>query len=320
MSSRAHFAPSLAIALAALTACDPTVAGKNDVLRFRYDADDSFLPSAFATPLGTGLAARVEVFVDPEGGGTSDQVAAPVIDANSSDEAVVDVVATTGNTITLLAKSAGLAEVTVQTASGSDAFDVRVVDVARVDLQHPGVLVSDNPPSRGIVGGTARFLVALKDGGNDPVVGFGALPVTVTPPNAAVVLDSEEIGFVPVRFSVAGAATLAAQGDEPLDLDIVADADVISLELKGPDAVSSLKVDGELAAVLRGVTAAGDKVVGVASLASVTSSDSGVCTISPSPQLGEGAYLIKARAAGTCRVEATLGARATRHDLTITAK
>ena len=41
-------------------ACDATVAGKNDVLRFRYDADDNFLPSAFNTPIGVGLAARVE--------------------------------------------------------------------------------------------------------------------------------------------------------------------------------------------------------------------------------------------------------------------
>lgn len=324
--SRVHIAPTFALALAALTVstgCDPTVAGKNDVLRFRYDADDSFLPSAFATPLGTGLAARVEVFVDPDGGSTSDQTPAPVIDANSNDEAVVDVVATAGNKLTLLAKSAGVAEIRVETASGTDAFDVRVVDVARIDLQHPGVLVSDNPPSKGIVGGTARFIVALKDGGNDPVVGFGALPATVTPANAAVVLESEEIGFVPVRFSVAGAATLTAQGDDALELDIIADADVIDLELKGlegPNAVKTLAVGGELATVLRGLTSAGDRVVGVASLATVTSSDPSVCAISPSPRLGEGAYLISAKAAGTCRVVATLGERATRPELTVTAK
>lgn len=306
--------------IALLLACDPTVAGKNDVLRFRYDADDSFLPSAFATPIGTGLAARVEVFVDPDGGDGSDQVGAPVIDASSNDPVVIDVVATAGNEITLLAKSAGIAEISVQTTSGDDRFDVRVVDIAKVDLQHPGVLVSDNPPSKGVVGGTARFIVALKDSANNAVVGFGALQATVAPNGAAVVLESEEIGFVPVRFGVAGAATITAQGDDALDLDIVADADVVSLEMKGPDAVTSLKVDGELVAVLRGLTGAGDKVVGVASLATVTSSDSAVCAISPSPRLGEGAYLIKAKAVGTCRLEATLGARAVRHDLTVSAK
>lgn len=301
-------------------ACDTTVAGKNDVLRFRYDADDNFLPSAFNTPIGAGLAARVEVFIDPDGSGTSAELEAPVIDASSSEAAVVTVVQTTGNTLTLLAKAAGSSEIRVQTTRGDDVFDVRVVDVAKVDLSHPGVLVSDNPPSKGIVGGTARFIVALKTSGNEAAVGFGQLSATITPTGAAQLLESEDIGFAPVRFAVAGTATLTGLGDEPLTIEMVADADVTTLEMVGPGTVSELTTGNELAAVLRGMTAAGEKVVGVASLATVASSDPSVCTISPNPQLGEGAYIIVAKAPGSCRVSATLGARAVQHDLTVKAK
>jgi len=300
-------------------ACDATVAGKNDVLRFRYDADDNVLPSAFNTPIGAGLAARVEVFVDT-GSSTSNTVEAPVLDASSSDAAVATVVATAGNTLTLLAHAPGTSEVRVQTTRGDDVFDVRVVAVTKIDLQHPGVLVSDNPPSKGIVGGTARFIVALKSAAGESAVGFGQLDVTVAPTGACQLLDSEDIGFAPVRFGVAGTATLTSLGDGPLTVDIVADADVTELDMVGPGAVNELVAGRELAAILRGVTATGEKVVGVASLATVASSDPTVCTITPNEKLGEGAYLIVAKAAGSCRVSATLGARAVQHDITVKAK
>jgi len=301
-------------------ACDDTVAGNNDVLRFRYDADDNFLPSAFNTPIGAGLAARVEVFFDPDGDGSAAEVEAPVIDAASSDASIVAVVATTGNTLTLLAKAAGSAEIRVQTSRGEDVFDARVVDVAKIDISHPGVLVSDSPPSKGMVGGTARFIIALKTSGNQPAVGFGQFEVTVAPLGALQLLESEDVGFAPVRFGVAGTATLTGLGDEPLTVEVVADADVTTLEMIGPGTVTELVAGRELAAILRGRTAAGDKVVGVASLATVASSDPSVCTITPNQKLGEGAYLIVAKAAGTCRVSATLGARAVQHDIAVTAK
>ena len=197
---------------------------------------------------------------------------------------------------------------------------MRVVDIAKIDFSHPGVLISDTPPSKGIVGGTARFIVALKTSGNEAAVGFGQLNATITPTGAAQLLESEDIGFAPMRFAVAGTATLTGLGDEPLTIEMVADADVTTLEMVGPGAVSELVAGRELAAVLRGMTDAGDKVVGVASLATVASSDPAVCTITANERLGEGAYLIVAKAPGSCRVSATLGSRAVQHDITVKAQ
>jgi hypothetical protein len=72
--------------------------------------------------------------------------------------------------------------------------------------------------------------------------------------------------------------------------------------------------------VLRGLTAAGDKVVGVASLATVSSADGSICTVSPLPRLGEGAYLVQGKSAGTCRITATLGARESVREVAIHAQ
>ncbi len=289
-------------------ACDETVAGKNDVLRFRYDADDNFLPAAFNTPIGAGLAANVEVFVDPDGSGGSDQEAASVIDASSSNAAAVTVVATQGNVVTLLAHDPGNAEITVETVRGTDVFDVAVVAVAKVDLSHPGVIASDNPPSKGIVGGTARFIVSLKSSSNQAAIGIGQIAAVAEPTTAMAVLETDRIGFLPVRFIAPGTATLTGTGDDALTVEIVADTDVTSLDLNVAN-VDRAIVGVNVGAVLRGLTLANEKVVGVASLAQVGAEDTTICTIVPNEQLGEGAYLVVPKAAGTCRVSATLGVR-----------
>lgn len=301
--------------IALLLACDPTVAGKNDVLRFRYAADDNVLPTAMSTPIGKGFAADVEVRVDPEG--SQAERNSNVIDASSDDPTVVDVVATAGNVITLLAKGVGRAEIAVRSVDGEDAFDVTVVEVAKFDLSHPGILVSDNPPSKGLVGGTARFIVAMKDASNKAVIGLGPVPIEVDPVGALVPEEATEVGFVPVRFNAVGTATLTAQGDEALTVDVVAVADVVDLAMTGPDTVHSLLVGTNLTAVLRGITDQNEKVVGVASLASVSATPANVCTITPTPAVGEGAYLVDAVATGTCTVSASLGDRVATYEITI---
>ena len=150
-----------------------------------------------------------------------------------------------------------------------DSYSVAIEDQGAdwVDLSAPGVIVSDNPPSKGVVGGTARFIVSFKDAANKSAIGVGDVPVEVAPLSAAVVEESDEVGFVPVTFNVAGTLTLTALGDDALTVDVVADADVVDLELKGPDTVHTLIVGTDLAAILRGVTAANEKVVGIAPLA-----------------------------------------------------
>jgi len=300
-----------ALAMAALPGCDTAVAGKNDLLKFRWDTSDNILPQAFSTPLGAGYRSRIEVLAK------SNDAAVGVLDARSSDSAIAEVVSTVGNVITVEGRATGAVEVSVRTSLGEDLFDLTVVTASRVDLEHPGVLVSDNPPSKAVQGGTARFILKLRGADDKLAVGFGDVAATVTPTGAATVLPSEDIGFLPVRFAAAGELTLQGANDTPLSVEVIPDSDVVALELKGLDAGSNLAVGGTLLGIVRGVTEDGSKVVGVASLAVVESSNPSVCTVTEAAKLGEGVYTVLGKAAGSCTVSATLGGRAARRDITV---
>lgn len=312
---RQTLAPLALTLVASLTACDKPVAGKDDVLSFRYDVDDQLFPPALSTPAAAAMLVDIEVF---SRAGVSEP--APVLDASSSDSAVAEVVATQGNRVTLRAKSSGRTEIAVRSTLGDDAFDLDVASLAKVDLQAPGVIASDNPPSKALAGGTARFFAYLRDGSNRALVGYGPVDIQVSPPGAATFPDATEIGMVPIRLSGEGTVTLTASGDDPLTVEVVPTSALTGLAFKGPDTVSVVQVDGNLIGVLRGVTADGSQVVGVASVAAVTTPNPDKCEVTPNPRLGEGAFTIRGKAAGTCRVEATLGGLAVRYDLTVTPK
>ncbi|MBL8786893.1 MAG: hypothetical protein JNJ59_18455 [Deltaproteobacteria bacterium] len=300
-----------ALALALVPACDTAVAGKNDLLKFRWDTSDNILPQAFSTPLGAGYRSRIEVLAK------SNDASVAVIDAASSDPEIAEVVATAGNIITIEGRTAGAVEVSVRTALGEDLFDLTVVNATRIDLEHPGVLVSDNPPSKAVQGGTARFILKLRSADDKVAVGFGDVAATVAPTGAATVLPSEDIGFLPVRFAAVGELTLQGANDTPLTVEVIPDADVVAIELKGLENGANLQVGGTLLGIVRGVTEDGSKVVGIGSLAVVESSNPSVCTVTEAAKLGEGVYTVLGKAAGTCTVSATLGGRASRRDVTV---
>ena len=299
----------------ALVACDQAVAGKDDVLSFRYDVNDQLFPQALTTPVASSLLVDIEVF-----GKAGSNEPASVLDATSADPAIADVVATAGNVITVRAKVAGKVEITVRSSLGEDAFDLTVGTLSKVNLEPPGVLASDSPPSKALSGGTARFFAYLRDGSNRSLVGYGPLTITATPAGSATFPEATDIGMVPVRLTGEGQVTLQADNDDPLVVEVVPQTDLTGLEFKGLAIVATVKVDGTLVAVLRGATADGSSVVGVASVAATTSSNTALCTITPNPRLGEGAFDIVGKAVGTCRIQASLGALSKSYDIEVTAK
>ncbi len=298
-------------AVGTMGACDTVAEGKNELVAFAFDAESAFLPASFSTSIAKGLRVGVLVYASE-----SDKSPVSVIDASAATPTIAEVRSTAGNLITIEALEAGTTEIGVTVAEGDDAFDVTVKELAKVDLEYPGrLLVSDNPKSLGLQGGTARFITTLKDAANQNLIGYGDLPVTVAPQGAATA-SSKDVGYLEVRFNTTGELTITGEGDEALTMEVVAQTDLTALEWTGLD-IGNLGVGDQSVAILRGVTADGSKVVGVASLASVSTNAAGVCTVAPNPRLGEGLYTITAVGAGECEVSATLGALADRSTLTI---
>jgi hypothetical protein len=294
------------------TACElKPVSGADEVLSFRYDADEQLVPLALSAPVAIGLFSRVEVY-----GVEGLDAPANVVDASSGAPEVIEVVATTGNTLTLEAKTPGSAEITVVTALGEDRFEVSADTLGKVDLKHPGLLVSDNPPSKAVVGGTVRFFASLATSSQKALVGFGALPIEVAPMGSATIEANEELGSALIRFGTEGTVTLTGEGDEPLAVDVVTTTAIVDLTF-GLGTEFTLR-EGEVGMLkLRGVTGDGSSVVGVASLAAVTTSTPGLCDVSPNPKLGEGVYKVSSKAVGDCLVSGTLGSLSTTAKFTI---
>lgn len=298
--------------VAAEIACDTVAEGKNDLVAFQFDADTALIPAAFNTPVAAGTRAGVLVVK-----GKNDSTPVSVVDATSSNPAVIEVNSTAGNLITLVGVAAGTAEITVQTVDGEDAFDVSVDTIAKVDLNLPGTIAPDNPPSKGLQGGTARFAMSLKNAAGKDLIGYGEVPVTVAPDGAATLAATQEVGGLSLTFATPGALTVTGQGDDALTVDVIASADLTGLTWKGFAEVPTLPVGGKTVGILRGANADGDTVVGAASLANVTTGDSAICSITANPRLGEGVFTLTAKAKGECQVIASLGALFGRATITV---
>ena len=283
-------------------ACDTMGAGKGATLKFQYDQPEALIPSGFATAMAAGFKADIRCFGE---NGASEPATAS--QATSSSPSVASVTTAGGNKLHLEAHAAGTTEIAVVTSLGEDAFDLTVVDLAKLDVSAPGALVPDSPASKGMVGGAARFFVTLR-GANDRIaIGYGTLPITITPTEAGTVDPSTATGYALIHFATEGNTTVTGQGDDPIAIEVVAQAAVTGLELKQAEGGTQLKVGGTTVTVLRGKTDLADTVVGVASLATIASSDTAICTVAPNLNLGEGTYIITGKAVGTCQVNATFG-------------
>jgi len=308
------YAPAIALAFTLFTTgCDVTTAGEDNVVSFRLDAAVNAVPVAFDTPIAVGMSVDVLTLSTDTA-----HSAVAVTSATSENAAVVVVEGTSGNRISLRAVSVGTARVTVETANGADAFTVTTADIAKVDLKAPGVIVSDNPQSLGIQGGTARFFVTLKNASDKLIVGHGALPIAVEPSTAATFIATPDVGFVDLQMNETGSVALKPEGAPELIFDIIAPELVTGLDLRGLDVTSILR-GAAILITLRGTTDLADKVVGVASLATFTSATPEKCTVTAAPRLGEGVFEIKGLAAGACQVGATYATFSDTRDLDVLA-
>jgi hypothetical protein len=301
----------LVAALAVVAACDIQQTGENNLLSFRFDAAESIVPASFSTPIAVGM--DVDVLTTRA---TAQTTAVSVIEAESDDPSIVSVKGTAGNRIMLRALKEGSVRIAVRSVEGDDAFTVTTSTLAKVELKAPGLIVPDNPPSRAVVGGRMRLFMGLRDANDRHLAGYGAAPVTIEPRSAATILETTDVGFLDVRPGAAGALTLSPQGGQAVNIEVIALEDVTSLELRGAN-VANIKVGAFILTNLRGVTDAADRVVGVADLATVASDNPEICDVVAAPRFGEGAFEIKGLAEGSCRVNATLGALAVRHDFNV---
>lgn len=300
---------SFVIVAALAAGCDQVAEGKRELVAFGFDADTQLIPAAFSTSIGKGLRVGVRVYAAEK-----DTTPVPVLDAESADPRIAEVRGTAGNLITLEALAVGTVEIGVAVAAGEDAFDVTVKELSKVDLAYPGFLVPDNPKSLGVQGGTARFGTTLKDAAGAVLVGYGDVPVIIAPSGAAVA-TSKEVGYLEVQFATTGSVDITGQGDDKLTMEVVPQSALTGLEWSK---LSDVKVGQITAGILRGVTADSEKVVGVASLATVTTTNPGICAVELAPNLGEGVFNVRGVSAGDCQIAATIGALAGRATFAVT--
>lgn len=294
----------------AATGCDALQSGDQDKLAFEFVTTDRLLPVSFNTPLATGLSVEVAVYA----AGTN-RSPAPLSLAQSRDQSVARVTATADNRFTLNARRAGSSQIEAVSSAGNDTFDLAVVDIARVDLAHPGKLLSpETPPVSVLLGGTARFGVTLRGADDQLLIGYGAFPVTLAPPTAATPVTTESTSHYAVRFDETGVVTLAPEGGDALEVTVVPlDAvDTLSVALTHDTGLVSV---GEHTALL--VDARDEfnqRILGLTGVLSVTTTTPGVCTVTQSHLLDDAAYEVLGIAPGVCTVSVSLD------DLTETAE
>jgi len=297
---------SLLLAFGAFSGCDLVKSGDEGNLEFELVSTDRVVPFAFGTPLASGLSVDVKVYV---AGG--DRTPASINLAQPTDQSVAVVTGTNSDRFTLLGKTAGGTKVELVSASGNDSFDLTVSAISEITLLQPGrVLVPLTPPVRVAQGGTARFPFTLKSSDGRQLVGYGQLPIDVTPESAAQAVDTDSTGLLSVLFSELGAVTLTPSvGGGAVEVTVVAATDITGLDFAAPDAgaTRTVEVGKTTALALEAENDLAEPVVGLTGLVTVTTSTPSVCSVAQSEILGDAVFQVTGLAAGTCEVEAGLG-------------
>ena len=291
--------------LLALTsvACEFSKTGEEGNLRFQYSTDDRLIPPTFNRPLATGL--RVEVRVTDAN--TNEEVT--VSSANSSATNILTVPMKSGSLITLQGESAGDADISIRTSRGvTDTIGVSVADIDKAELTNPGPLLQpvDGTPQV-LMGAKVPFPVTLKDASGKLLIGYGNLPVTVDPATAGSKVDRVDAAHVYLTFTELGDVMIRPQNGTPVPIRVIDPADVATLDvgpILGNDLPTELKLDSFGWIAVKGTTSAGDPVVGLADVATVTSETIAVCKIESEVVLGDGVFRVTPLAAGDCTVQA----------------
>lgn len=294
-------APHLLVAALIGGACTPVVPGTEGNLAFGFATDDRLFPVNADTAIAAGFAADVLVYETADG-----REPITVTDATIADASVATVRSTDANRVAIDAIAPGEAELAVTAGDTSDAFPFEVRALERVDLRYPGLLIAPaDPPVAVLVGGEVRFGMDLFDDGRRMLIGYGDVPLTLDPPTAGTKVATRDVSHATVVFSTVGAASVTGQGDEALPLTVVARDALTALDLVG---IGDQPLTAAGLFAVRGADGDDTPIFGLSGLVSVDTDDASVCTVVPQPTLGDTAYEVRAVAAGSCTVRATLDA------------
>lgn len=295
-------------------------------VRFAFRADDRLLaPTNEEVALAAESSAVVDVFEPRELTGGSAVVRAqevdfvPITSATSDDDAIVRVTRTEASRFEVRAGHPGTAVVRVVTAHWTHDLPFIVAEPARVEMAYTAPDVSRaTPPIPVLAGGTARMRMRRLDGMGRLLGGAAlVLPVFVEPPNAgAVRIRPGDVDVVDVQFSRPGRGVLRFPGGGSLAVEVVDPGEVASFDVAAVDASSQarpldgVRVGTRQLVVVRALRSDATRLFGLVGSTMITTGTPDVCGVEDvSRWYADGVYLVEGKAAGTCALTASLGAR-----------
>jgi hypothetical protein len=320
--------------------------GKQKNLGFIYRAEDAIFGTA-SVGLAIARGAKAELIVSavprrhgerkeppPQYVPVSTAASVTLASARSSDPRVVAVAGVDRDRVSLEGRRAGEAEVTVHTASIADKIDLFVAEIHRVELDHLAgrqLLKGRFPAGAAFVkGGTARLTMTRFDEKGRHLVGHGLKPFVVVEPagSASVSAGDGDHGHVEVRLHAAGRVRLLPKRGASLELRVVDQSEVQSLELVAWDLSKgrrpwpgSLEVQDKQLIYLRAALPDGTPVLGTDGVAAFISLTPHICRLRPASRwLGDGFFGVEALAPGECQLQVKLGARTCARGLTVRAR
>lgn len=305
-------------------------------VRFAYRADDRLLgPTNEEIALAPESTAVLDVFEPRQLAGGSAVVRAqdvdfvPIASATSTDDAIVRVTRTEASRIEVRAGHPGTATVRVVTARWTHELAVIVAQPARVEMSYSTPdLARVRPPIPLLAGGTARMRMRRLDGMGRLLGGTAlVLPVFVEPPSAgAVTIRPGDLDMVDVQFGRVGPGVLRFPGGGSLDVEVVDPSELSSFDVAAVDTSShagpleSVRVGARQLVVVRALRADATRLFGLVGSTMITTGTPELCEVEDvSRWYADGAYVIVGKAAGTCTLTASLGARSTDMSVAIAA-
>lgn len=287
--------------------------GEHGRLSFRWLLVDAPGPRDFRLAMARGF--RMDVAVERGG------ARVPVTSAVPRDRSLLAVTNVREDAFTIEAQRPSNSLVDVSAGGVADAASFIVVELKRVRLDPPAA-TGRAPYERFafLRGGTALFGMQLLGLDDRPLVGWGTVPVTITPPRTATALLSVMTDHLAVQFDDYGHAVIAPLGSPSLSGDVVDPSHITGLSLAALGPVSSISQAAGAPVVhlvLEAKLDDGRDGVGLDGLAMVESRNPSVCGVAIAPVMGNGVYAVRAVAPGSCLVVANIGTMAARSMISI---
>lgn len=319
------------LALASVTAlvvwgCLPAeTEGKSGNFSFAYVMPDSIAGTGLSTPIAVGARMDLNVF-ENDGNRTPVTVGS----ATTANTAVLDVVDTGGDVVTVEAKSAGTTELTVSASGGSDSVDLLTAELGSASLTLPRLL--GNPDEADVVflvGGTSTWGLRLEDGSGNKLVGYGLDVVSFNPESSGGVVASQDVEHVKIRIDAAGSVGVQPSNGQEIVVEAVDPSEVTELTIDDGDndpsnPLPELGVEQQKILFVSTALSDGRRGIGIDGVVNLVSGSPDVCDVSLDigsdflEQLTDDSFLVTAKTAGECQINATLGSLSATVSMTIT--